>query len=103
MEDTKIRTVRIEVRNETINYYPHKCHARRGDIIAWKCADGPFAIQFFGVSPIDTVEAQSENNEVNKPVRQEIQVASYPYALAVYANNKVYLDASCPAIIIDYP
>jgi hypothetical protein len=95
--------IMVDASNGNIIYDPPKCRAHRGESIVWEC-EQPFAIQFFGVSPVETVDAQSDiHNQARRSVRMETLPASYPYACAVYADNRVYLDASCPVIIIDYP
>jgi hypothetical protein len=88
----------------TINYDFPKCHARREDSITWTCKQGPFAIQFLGVSPVETADARSQGrNPVSRKVRTNVDGGTYPYGCAVCVDDQVYLDASCPVIIIDYP
>lgn len=105
MASGKEKPVRISVSNGTIHYDHPKRDAHRGDVIAWSCDDGPFAIQFLGISPVETAEARSEGRGqvVKRPVRADAEAGTYLYACAVCVGDQVYIDANCPAIIIDYP
>lgn len=105
MEESKTRAVRIEVLDGVFKYTPLKCHARRGENIVWICDDGPFAVQFFAISPLETAYAQSgdTNGQVGSRVLPEALTGTYEYACAVFVNGRVCLDASCPSIIIDWP
>ena len=97
-------TISVNKQRGFLSYDPPNCHARKSDEIVWKCSDGPFAIQFFGISPIQTAEARSLGpKQVRIKVRSNAHAGTYSYACSVYAGEKVYLDASCPVIIIDYP
>jgi|WetSurMetagenome_2_1015567.scaffolds.fasta_scaffold210706_2 hypothetical protein len=104
MAQQKSYEIRISVLDGCLNYDHPKCHARRNEEIVWTCKDGPFAIQFFGISPVESPDAQSVGlSPVKNKVRYNAAGGTYSYACAVCADNQVYLDASCPVIIIDYP
>ena len=102
MESGKEKPVKIWVTNNKIHYNPSNRDAHRGDEIVWTCEGGSFAIQFLEASPVELPEANSNNsNPVKRSVRADAQAGTYWYACAVYVGNQVYLDANCPAIIID--
>ncbi|NLV29777.1 MAG: hypothetical protein GXY47_01370 [Acidobacteria bacterium] len=96
--------ISISVSGGLIVFTPSKYRAHPGGSVSWNCAEGPFAVQFFGVSPLETCDAQSEaGNQASRAVRRDAVAGTYPYACAVFAEGRVYLDANCPAIIIDQP
>jgi hypothetical protein len=87
-----------------ITFNPTTWHEIRGNTICWTCGQGPFAIQFLGISPLNKADDRSHRDEPQKlclKVRADAQSGVYPYACAVCADGQVYMDASCPAIIID--
>ncbi len=100
------KSVEILVVNGQMTYHPALIHALREDTITWTCHNGPFAIQFPGMSPLQGADFQSDNPSnpsLEVAVRANAQSATYSYACAVFDNatQKVYMDAACPAIIID--
>lgn len=96
--------ISISVSDGLIVFTPSKYRAQPGESVSWTCAEGPFAVQFFGISPLETCDAQSERgNQAHGSVRRDAVAGIYPYACAVFADGRVYLDANCPAIIIDQP
>jgi hypothetical protein len=82
-------SIEIDVSTGAFQYRRKFVHLKQGDTIDWTCNQGPFAIQFVG------------RTQPGQTVRQNAQADLYRYAVAVYANDKVYLDAECPAIIMD--
>lgn len=99
-------TIEIFAKNNRIDYSEEQCHVKRGDEITWTCADGPFAVQFLKDSPVTTLAARSQGKApVKKAVGPAVRADTYSYACSVFVEkeNQVYLDARCPAIIVDYP
>ncbi len=91
--------VDIAIVNGELQYRPAVFHVVRGDLITWTCGSGAFVIQFTGISPLERSEFRP--NDPPLPVRMEAAPGAYPYAVAVCAEGKVYLDAACPIIIVD--
>jgi plastocyanin len=98
-------SIEIDVSSGVFVYQKKFVHVKLGDQIDWTCNQGPFAIQFLGKTPFTKSDLK-----FNKGRSQPSQIAPtaqhnflYRYAVAVYANDQVHLDADCPAIIIDYP
>ena len=93
----------IDENTGAIQYQKKFVHVKRGETIDWTCNQGPFAIQFIGQSPFDSTNFQFKQGRTqpSQIVRQNAQDGLYRYGVAVYANDRVYLDAECPAIIID--
>lgn len=96
-------SIEIDVSTGAIEYRKKFVHVKQGDTIEWTCDQGPFAIQFIGRSPFDSANFQFKQgrNQPRQAVRQNAHADLYRYAVAVYANGPLYLDAECPAIIID--
>ena len=93
--------IEIDAASDNLKYTPAQLRAWRNDDIDWQCGY-PFAIQFTGASPCVAAGYQSGGPQAARgKVRADAQPGTYPYACAVYANDKVYLDAACPVIIID--
>ena len=100
----------IGVDSETgdIHYSRSVMHAQKGEEIEWISSNGPFAVQFTGVSPLNQVGRRAVRNEarglwvVRGEVRTEAAPAAYPYVCAVYTDGRVFVDAGCPEIIIDW-
>jgi len=89
----------IDVNGE-LAYQPPHLHAKHGDAVTWTCDDSLiFAIQFLVTSPLTVAEFR--RGDPASPVRTEAAPGSYSYAVAVSDGKRVYLDASCPVIIID--
>ena len=93
----------IDENTGAIQYQKKFVHVKRGETIDWTCNQGPFSIQFIGQSPFDSANFQFKQGRTqpSQTVRLNAQADLYRYALAVYTSEKVYLDAECPAIIID--
>jgi hypothetical protein len=88
--------------NGKLAYDNENYRAKHGQILTWG-SEFPFTIQFRDKSPLD--EGGNPHHENNKrmhgTVKKNAGPGTYTYACAVYANDRVYLDAACPAIIID--
>ncbi|MDM7995537.1 MAG: hypothetical protein QUT30_07630 [Acidobacteriota bacterium] len=76
--------------------------AERGQKLTWQC-EHPFAIQFRDISPLDEGRSPhpADRGQMKGTVKRAMAPGEYKYACAVYSNGTVYLDAACPAIIIE--
>jgi hypothetical protein len=85
-----------------ITYGPSQLHAHRGDRVQWECVNGPFVLQFLGSPPLGKVHVHSQGNAI-PPIQVPAAAISgtYRFAVAVYSDGVVYIDAECPEIIID--
>ena len=88
--------------NKKLEYSDDALKAKRGQQLTWEC-EYPFAIQFRDISPLDEGSSPHHANrgQMKGTVKKVIDTGTYKYACAVYANGTGYLDAACPAIIID--
>ncbi len=96
------QSIRIFVDTErggNITYEPAVCHVERGDTLLWR-ANGNVAIQFKGESPIGRFRPGDGACELAAKVRDDAPPGVYHYAVAVAVENKLFLDAGCPTIII---
>ncbi len=97
--------IRVEADTQEINYSAALLRAKPGDTIRWWSNQGPFAIQFAGISPVPfggrRSLAQRDIFELEGIVRRTAQPGAYRYACALWVDGKVHLDAGCPEIIID--
>jgi plastocyanin len=104
-EEIKRVHIRVEAETQEINYSAALLRAKPGDTIQWWSNDGPFAIQFAGISPVSFGGGRSlgrkDKFELEGTVRQGALPGAYRYACALAVDGKVHLDAGCPEIIID--
>jgi plastocyanin len=105
-EEIKRVHIRVEAETQEINYSAALLRAKPGDTIQWWSNDGPFAIQFAGISPVSfgggrSRAVKADYFELEGIVREGAQPGAYRYACALSADGKVHLDAGCPEIIID--
>jgi plastocyanin len=96
------KTVEILVEGGRMTYSPSFIRAFSGDQITWICNRGPFAIQFLGISPFPYTDYQGSPTQSVRDTIAVQQTGTYSYACAVYdpETQEVYMDATCPAIII---
>jgi len=98
------KPVTIDIRDGELTYdFPKRRLSLAGkDTISWTCSGRPFTIQFVGISPLVMGEIRAFDHTSQVSVRVDAQQGTYAYACAVcdIAANEVYLDAACPAIII---
>jgi len=81
-------------------YNPAVYHTRPTAPIAW-LANGTFAIQFTGGTPLDKAGIRGPGREVvHSKIRSDAR-GIYHYAVAVEIDGKIFLDAGCPTIVID--
>ncbi len=95
-------TINIVDGELTYDFPKRRLSLTEKDTISWTCQNRPFAIQFVGISPLVEAEIQAVDHTSSVSVRADAQQGTYAYACAVYDSvaNAVYLDAACPAIII---
>ncbi len=92
----------IGIKNDMLYYSLPNLPLNRVDTVKWSCSNGPFAIQFDAVSPLPLVALQATESTKPQSVWPQAQPGTYSYACSVYdrGTDRVYLDAACPAIII---
>ena len=99
--------IRVDRETGTITYSDPAARAHRRETIQWRCADGPFALQFMGATPVEFQGKRSTRNDraeahvLTGVVRENAEIAVHQYGCSVYAGDEVYLDARCPVIIVD--
>jgi hypothetical protein len=81
-------------------------HMYKGDDVKWESAAGPFVIQFQRGTPLGRVHHYSVPSNARHsigpiPIPQSVPAGRYSYAVAMYRNPTVYIDAGCPEIIIE--
>jgi hypothetical protein len=85
-------------------------------VVHWYSFDGPFTITALGTSPFEKVRIQSTKQTVQMPgqvpttltvyvatatVQKGTSRGTYRYAIALFADSKLYVDPSCPPIIVE--
>ena len=92
----------ISIEDDMLYYSLPNLPLNRLDTVRWSCSRGPFAIQFDTVSPLPLAALQATESTEQQSVWPEAQPGTYSYACSVYdrRTERVYLDAACPAIII---
>lgn len=98
--------IKVEAGTHEINYSAALLHAKPGDAIWWWSNQGPFAIQFAGISPVlfggrRSLAVKDNYFKLEGIVRESAQPGVYRYACALSVHGEVHLDAGCPEIIID--
>jgi plastocyanin len=103
--DQVTRHVQITVDAGEISYSAALLRAHPGDTIQWWSNQGPFAIQFAGISPMLFGGRRSHLPEEGRyhlqGIVRDALPGAYRYACALVVDNEVHLDAGCPEIIID--
>lgn len=102
------KIINIGVRpNGSIDYGGNdQYHANPGDEIEWECS-GAFAFQFLKTTPFSQKHFHSNAASGGKHglklrvLPNAARKEEHYYAVAVSMGDRVYLDAECPAIIID--
>ena len=95
--------INIDIGNNGKIVYDHQeFTGERGKKVTWACKY-PYAIQFRHTSAINegSRPVKESNGVMKGTVKMDIKSGTYTYACALYADGNVYLDAACPAIIID--
>ena len=109
MEETitlKKVSIGLDSNAVTITYGNEKyCHAKAKNEIDWE-SDGPFGIQFLTTSPFaescfQSTPVPNGKHVVKRQLPDNPPTGTHSYACALYFGGKVYVDANCPAIIID--
>jgi len=89
----------VDPQTKDITYRPAVYHARAGTTLAWR-ANGTFAIQFTGGTPLEKAGIHGQVEEVVESKLRSDARGIYHYAVAVAIGNEVFLDAGCPTIVI---
>jgi hypothetical protein len=97
------KLVHITIKDGRLKISPYHLKTQNSDTVIWDCNKGPFAVQFLERSPFSesTFISGRSRHQKSAKVRSRARKDSYEYAVAVYWNGRIYLDANCPAIIID--
>jgi hypothetical protein len=97
------KPVDITINRGRLKVTPYRRNALKKDTVVWSCNKGPFIIQFLTQTPFaaKTMISGGSPHKKSARVREKAKRGAYKYAVAVYANGRIYLDANCPAIIID--
>ena len=117
-------TVVLGIENNNLTCTPAVLHVTRNANIEFSSQMGEaFAIQAKGVSPLVKADIRSVPSSpidpsspkarasvapisVHRPitvaVRADVEPGVYSFACALYANEQIYMDAACPAVIVDW-
>ena len=79
-----------------------------GQTVTWACSQGPFSIAFQEGSPFDKLDYHSAKSDkewsvTTSAVANTRGPGHFHYSVAIYipGEDRVYLDAGCPEIIIN--
>ncbi len=89
----------VDPNTKNFTYRPAVYHARPGAPVAWR-ANGTFAIQFTGGTPLEKTGIHGRVEEVFESKIRSDARGIYHYAVAVAIGDEVFLDAGCPTIVI---
>ena len=93
----------VDQRTGNFTYTPAVFHAKaeKETPVSW-CANGDFAVQFTGGTPLNTLGVRGHAEKVvDTHVRSDAPRGAYHYAVAVAIGHDIFLDAGCPTIVID--
>jgi hypothetical protein len=98
--------IRIEIdQNGNFTYTPSTLRVTAGDTIEW-CSANPFLVSFRDETPLiqlDTPGTQAPDNQFSTgkmEVSAGVGPSRHHYAVGIYANGQVFMDADCPVIIV---
>ena len=87
-------------------YEPSVKNVKQGQSVTWTCAQGPFALSFKDQTPFAQLNLQATKGDsanawsvTSHPARVAAP-GHFHYAVALYVNGRVYLDAGCPEIVV---
>ena len=92
----------VDTKTGNFTYTPAVFHAKaeQESPISFR-ANGDFAIQFKGATPLRTVEVRGHAERVvDTSVRADAPRGAYHYVVAVAIGHELFLDAGCPVIVI---
>jgi hypothetical protein len=100
--------ITIKVTDEgDFTYDPSVKNLKPRQTVTWTSTQGPFSISFKVRTPFGRLSFQSERaddrNEwfvSTRGVREDVEPGHFHYAVAVVVDDKVFLDADCPEIIV---
>ena len=87
-------------------YDPSVKNIKRGHSVTWTSTQGPFALSFKRKTPVSQLHLQarkakgSESWSVTSRPAKVSEPGHFHYAVALCVDGKVFLDASCPEIIV---
>ena len=87
-------------------YDPSVKNIKRGQSVTWTSTQGPFALSFRSRTPVSQIHLQSKKagsanawSITSRPAKVS-EPGHFHYAVALCMDGKVYLDASCPEIVV---
>ena len=94
-------TIQIDVDDrDNMTYIPSMLRVTEGDTVQWCCPSGAFAVMFKDGSPftkgMDTFSCQGTPSN---PMTVANVKGQFHYAVAVFDERRVHLDAGCPMIL----
>ena len=106
-ESTTAARITIKVNEEgEFTYEPSVKRLREGQPITWACSQGPFCISFQQGTPFDSMDFHGDEGPDGwTATSSEADVAGeaghFHYAVAIFWQGRVYMDAGCPEIIVN--
>ena len=106
-ERDNVITIKVNEHGD-FTYDPSVKHVKPGETITWTSTQGPFAICFKDRTPFDHLNhhairgAESNSWAVSSRPMRVTKSGHFHYAVAIYADGKVFLDAGCPEIIVNF-
>lgn len=87
-------------------YSPSVKHVEPGQVLIWESAQGPFSISFKEGTPFGQLNFHSVKGEegwliITGEVRKGGGPGHFHYAVAIYTEGRVFMDAGCPEIIVN--
>ncbi|HBY61678.1 MAG TPA: hypothetical protein DEH78_17795 [Solibacterales bacterium] len=97
---TNGRIITIRLVNGDVIVTPPKVKAKRGETVEWVCDDGPFAIQFDGISPMRSIAFRGPaRSPQGSAVREDAQIGTYKYTVALSVDGAIYIED--PQMVIE--
>jgi hypothetical protein len=98
----------IELYNDQLMYAPSelRVEAKVDTTVRWASTVGPFTISALGISPFSGVQFHSEptadgSHVAEATVPSTTTSGTYRYAIALDTPKGIYVDPSCPPIIVE--
>jgi plastocyanin len=88
------------------HYQPSVKNVKLGQSVTWTCAQGPFSISFKDRTPFGRTNLHATKPEgsdswyVTSAPAKTSELGHFHYAVAIFTNDRVYLDAGCPEVIL---
>jgi hypothetical protein len=86
-------------------YSPSVKRVRVGQALIWTSTQGPFTISFLSQTPFAELDFHAERDGDGWSVRtgrilEDFAPGHFHYAVGIFVDGKVLMDASCPEIIV---